>query len=166
MAVKGEDTIYCTDCGFSQRSDKYGFLHNASGIGEEIRHVSDWSRLIYNRLKERICAGKEDRISCKTQICMVDDEKHKFLPVGTGTVTLTQGKFRLEGTLNGETICKDISVVGTPTLPFSPGKHLELQDGATIYRCVLEDGKLVMKFINMLKIFYELSQNKTQIKAS
>ena len=28
-----------------------------------------------------------------------------------------------------------------------------------LYRCVLEDGKLVMKFINMVKIFYEL--NKT-----
>lgn len=30
-----------------------------------------------------------------------------------------------------------------------------IQDSQTIYRCVLKDGKLAMKFINMVKIFYE-----------
>ena len=49
--------------------------------------------------------------------------------------------------------------------PFSPGKHFEIQDGQMIYRCVLEDGKMVMKFINMLKIFYEQAQNMTPVKA-
>ena len=88
------------------------------------------------------------------------------MEVGSGTVTLIQGKFLLEGTLGGVPIQKEISVGNVPTLPFSPGKHLEIQDGATIYRCVLDDGRLVMKFINMLKIFYELGQHKQKEKAS
>lgn len=36
----------------------------------------------------------------------------------------------------------------------------ELFSGEDIYRCVLGDGRLVMKFINMVKIFYELHQNR------
>ena len=36
---------------------------------------------------------------------------------------------------------------------------VQLQDGETIYRCVLEDGRLVMKFINLVKIFYELNKS-------
>ena len=46
------------------------------------------------------------------------------------------------------------------TLPFTPGKHLEVQNGNDIYRCVLEDGRLAMKFINMIKIFFDLSREQ------
>lgn len=45
-------------------------------------------------------------------------------------------------------------------LPFSPGKYMEIQDGQNIYRCVLEDGKPVMKFINMVKAFHEIKGSK------
>ncbi len=62
----------------------------------------------------------------------------------------------VEGRINGEPVQLTISSEGLPTLPFSPGKYLEVQDGKTIYRCVLDDGQLVMKFINLLKIFYSL----------
>lgn len=160
MGVAEENVIFCKHCGFAQRSDDYGFFHNEKGVGEEIRHVSQWSKWIYSRLREKIEEDPQQSISCGTRICMVDDKKHKFMEVGSGTVTLMQGKFLLEGTLGGAPIKKEISVGNVPTLPFSPGKHLEIQDGATIYRCVLDDGRLVMKFINMLKIFYELGQRK------
>ena len=52
-------------------------------------------------------------------------------------------------------------IAGIPTLPFKPGKYLEVQHGSDIYRCVLSDGRLVMKFINMLKIFHELGSKKS-----
>ena len=160
MSTARSDTLTCTSCGYTQRSDVYGFLHKQGNVGEEIRHVSDWSRWIYEDLRARVDAQPEQTISCGTKIHMVDDKRHKFVEVGSGTVTLMPGKFLLEGTLGGAPICKEISVGNVPTLPFSPGRHLELQDGATIYRCVLEDGKLVMKFINLLKIFYERNQVK------
>ena len=155
-----EDRIACTACGFAQRSDELGFLHKESEAGEEIRHISQWSRRIYENLEAQIDAEPEQTLSCKTVIRMVDDKRHKFMEVGSGTVTLIPGKFLLEGTIDNAPISREISVLGVPTLPFSPGKYLELQDGAVIYRCVLEDGKLVMKFINMLKIFYQRHQVK------
>lgn len=65
-------------------------------------------------------------------------------------------RFLIEGMLHGEEVSLCIPIAGFPTLPFSPGKYLEIQDGQTIYRCVLQDGRLAMKFINMVKIFYEL----------
>ena len=48
-----------------------------------------------------------------------------------------------------------IPITNFASLPFKPGKHLEVQHGEKIYRCVLKDGHLAMKFINMVKIFYE-----------
>lgn len=104
-------------------------------------------------------------MSAMTQIFMVDDRRHKFMPAGKGMLTLSADGFHLEGTLDGTAFSKDISIAGLPTLPFSPGKHLELQEGGTIYRCVLDDGRLVMKFIHMLKIYYELAQSKNAVKA-
>lgn len=157
--------IFCTCCGFRQEADDYGFFHRIGDTGREVRYVSQWSRWIHDRLAEKMEIGQECSMSAMTQIFMVDDRRHKFMPAGKGMLTLSADGFHLEGTLDGTAFSKDISIAGLPTLPFSPGKHLELQEGGTIYRCVLDDGRLVMKFIHMLKIYYELAQSKNAVKA-
>lgn len=158
IAVKEESTIYCENCGFSQTADQYGFLHKNGQVGQEIRYVSDWSRQIYSLCKGKLSKGKDTVLSAKTAFHMVDAKKNKYVPVGEGTVTLNSEKFLLEGTLKGESFFLTVPTESFPTLPFRPGKYIEIQDGKTIYRCVLENGKLAMKFINMVKIFYELKK--------
>lgn len=157
MEVRDKSTLCCTECGYAEESDEYGFLHN-KGIGEEIRYVSDWSRLIFERHKETLRNAPDYTISAKTRIYMLDYDKHKFTWVGFGTVSLNREAFKLKGRLNGD--CVDLSIPSAkiPTLPFKPGKYLELQKGSDIYRCVLDDGKLVMKFINTVKAFFELNE--------
>ena len=159
MSIKESSVIACSECGYSQKSDKFGFLL-AQGDNREIRYVSDWSREKYDSIKERVINGEETAISDQTEFKMVDNKKHRFVSVGCGTVTLDKNGFYIEGTVNGEQINKKISIANVPSLPFSPGKYFEIQDGADIYRCVLENGKLVMKFINILKIFFELDNEK------
>lgn len=150
------DTIRCAACGYEQVSDRYGMLHNRKGLGEEIRYVSDWSRLIHNRLKERIRQGAESTLASAVAIRMVDERKNKFVEVGAGHLHLNRERFLITGTIHGQPVELNVPIGNIPTLPFSPGKHLEVQHGATIYRCVPEDRRLVMKFIQMVKIFYEL----------
>ena len=159
------NTLRCTHCGFTRKSDELGFLHDPAGNDETYRYVSDWSRMIYDRLEEKIRAGMEQSLSSGTKICVIDEKKHKFGEVGRGPVTLTPDRFRLEGSWNETPFCKEISTGNIPALPFSPGKYFEIQDGGQIYRCVLDDGKLVMKFINMVKIFFRLSQTAIREKA-
>ncbi len=155
MAVCHKDTIFCSNCGFAQRSDEYGFLHKLDGPGEEIRYVSDWSRLIQRNLAKKILSGEMQSLRAKICIQMIDPDKNAFQQVGTGELELQRGQFLLRGTLNGEEISLEISTFSTPTLPFSPGRYLEVQQGGTIYRCVPENGELVMKFIHMVKILYQ-----------
>ena len=157
MEVRDGSTLRCTCCGYEEVSDEYALLHKTGGSGEELRYVSDWSRLIYNRLKKRVEQGGETEFSCRTRICMVDPEKNKFRDVGGGTLSLTRERICLEGTINGESVSVEVPVCIIPTLPFGPGKYLEVQQGDAIYRCALEDGRLAMKFINLVKIFHELS---------
>ena len=154
------DRLRCSTCGYELQSDEYGFLHKSCAKGEEIRYVSDWSRLIYNRLKEKILSGIQDSLSCQTVIRMIDYDRKKFMDVGQGTLTLDRNQFTITGQIRGEETTLAIPIAGVPTLPFKPGKYLEVQQGSDIYRCVLSDGRLVMKFINMLKIFHELSAKK------
>ena len=155
MQAEGS-TLRCTACGYEQEGDRYGFLHNRKGLGEEIRYVSDWSRMIYTRLKERVLAGQEQSLSTPVTIRMIDPVSNKFRDVGEGTVSLNPERLGLTGTVNGEAIEVTAATAVIPTLPFSPGKHLEIQDGSDIYRCVPKDPRLVMKLINLIKIFYEL----------
>ena len=59
MQVKDKSTIFCTECGFAQKSDEYGFLHRVGEVGSEVRYVSDWSRMIYADLKDKIERGED-----------------------------------------------------------------------------------------------------------
>lgn len=132
-------------------------MHNKKGIGNEIRYVSDWSKHIFETVKKNIKCGIDDTLSSKTKISMIDYKKHKFVEVGEGTVLLSRDGFLIKGNINGEKTELSVSISNFASLPFSPGKYLEIQHGEDIYRCILQDGKLVMKFINMVKTFYELS---------
>lgn len=157
MTVKQGDSLYCESCGYCHRSDEFGFLHKASEHGQEIRYVSDWSKQIFSKLKEKLSKGEDTVLSARTAIHMVDPQKKKYVPAGDGMLTLSPEKFLIEGTLKGEEVSLSIPIASFPTLPFSPGKYMEIQDGQTIYRCVLEDGRPVMKFINMVKAFHQLN---------
>ena len=155
-----KDRLRCSACGYEQGSDAYGFLHKTSSHGEELRYVSDWSLGIYGRLKEKLVSGEVADLSTPMTIRMIDYDRKKFLDVGHGTLSLNARQFTIDGVIREQPVSLAVSIAGVPTLPFKPGKYLEVQDGNDIYRCVPEDGRLVMKFINMVKIFHELSQNK------
>ena len=157
IQLKDNNTLYCTECGYEQSTDKYGFMHNEKKIGAEIRYASDWSRLIYDDLKSKIQNGELESLSDKTKIHMIDYKKHKFVEVGEGTVTLTKENFKIVGKINGEEIDYVIPILSFASLPFKPGECFEIQHGSDIFRCVLDNANLVMKFINMVKIFYELN---------
>ena len=155
------NALTCTACGYAEESDAYGFLHNRKNIGPEIRYVSDWSKWIFQQLKFEIQQNPDDSLHVHTKIQLVNEKTSKFEDAGEGELTLSAAGFCLNGTLNGAPFELNAPVAGIPTLPFSPGKYLEIQNGNDIYRCVLEDGKLVMKFINLVKIFYELHAEET-----
>lgn len=156
MKVKDRSTIYCTNCGYEETSDEFAFLHNRKGIGRELRYVSDWSRHIFEKHREHLRENPDFSMSARTRVYMLDYEKHKFKWVGLGTLRLFKDKFQLEGVVNGKSIDLSIPSLKIPTLPFKPGKYLELQNGKDIYRCELDDGKQVMKFINTLKANFEI----------
>ena len=158
MKVRDNNTIVCENCGFEQESDEYAFMHNHKGIGPKLRYVSDWSKLIYENLKEKIKTGKEAVLSASTRIQMISLKDKKFVDVGQGCITLSPDSFFIDGNINGDVVQMHIPIGSFISLPFKPGKYLEIQQGDDIYRCVLDDGKLAMKFINMIKIFYELKK--------
>ncbi len=161
MEVKDSRILCCSACGYAQRSDRFAMLHRCSTHGDEIRYVSDWSRLIYSRLKQEVESGRVTSLSCSTAFHMIAPGKAKFSPVGSGSVTLNRDGFVLSGTINGQETQLHVPIHNVPTLPFSPGKYFEVQHGDDIYRCVLSDGRQAMKFINLLKIFAEIHSTAT-----
>ena len=160
ICVREHSILSCTACGYELTSDAYGFLHNEKGLGPEIRYVSDWSRRIFLSAVKEAETDSAIALSAQTEIRMIDYKKHKFVPVGDGIVSLSKDGFRIIGTINGNPVDLEIPIAGIPTLPFSPGKYFEVQSGKDIYRCALSDGRLVMKFINLVKSYYLLSQTE------
>ena len=156
MAVRDKNTIYCSACGYAQKSDAMGFLHLQSPVGRELRYVSDWNSYILSELENSILGG-QNVMSLPVSISIIREGESSFSSAGQGLLSLTMDGFVLEGSMDGEALSIRIPIVNTPILPFSPGKYLELQRDKDIFRCIPEDGRLVMKTINMLKIFHKLS---------
>lgn len=153
VEIHGKDTLHCTACGFEEKADAYGFLHKTSEVGEELRYVSDWSRKIYEIQQINVKSGAETEITTKVRISMIDEKKSKFFDVGEGTVRLSEKGFDVDAVLHGEMKQFFVSAANVPSLPFSPGRYFEIQNGQEIYRCFPEDGRIVMKLINLLKIY-------------
>ena len=160
IKAKNKDTLYCEKCGFAHTADKYGFLHSTSNNKDEFRYVSDWSRFVYNKIKSDIESGDLTELSARATIQAIDYNKHKYVDVGTANVTLTPEKFIITGNINSTWQKIEIPIAQFASLPFKPGCRIEIQHNKTSYRCVLDDGKLAMKFIDMVKIFYEINQSK------
>ena len=155
VEAQGKNILRCTACGFAQKSDALGFLHRINGDGEEIRYISDWSRRIRAALHTRLRAAAEPSLETPVRIRMIGNGEHKFTDAGEGTVRLTPRRIELNATIHGEPLRLEQPLVNIPSLPFSPGRHFEIQHGSTIYRCLPQDGRIVMKFIHMLQLFHE-----------
>lgn len=154
MRVRDKSTIYCTECGFAEVADRCGMLTKVSEVGEEIRYVSDWSKYIYQKEKERENLGEDMSLELETDIMTVDSRRRRFKHTGEGRLILTRDRVMLSGTCDGEPLEVSLSVACFPSLPFGPGRYVELQDGQDIYRCRLKRGEMAMKFINTLKILH------------
>ncbi len=162
IKVKNKNTLYCTECGFAHNSDKYGFLHNSGNVGDEIRYVSDWSSIIHKRVGEMIDSGEIVDISAKTKIQTIAYEKKKYVDVGYGTITVTPEKFILEGEINGKETKIEVPLNSFASIPFKPGCRIEIQHNKTSYRCVLDDGKLATKIVNVVETYYERIQEASK----
>ena len=157
MRIRAKNTIYCNKCGFEEVSDEYAFLHRKGKRGKEYRYVSKWSRVIYDHLQKRIHAGLEEGMSLPCAISVFNPQTRRHEPVGEATVSLTLHHFRIEGTLSGESTDLCIPTANFASLPFKPGKYFEIQHGDVSYRCFPTEGMTVMKFVNMVKIYYEIN---------
>ena len=165
MRVKKKKTIYCVQCGFEETSDKYAFLHNNKGVGEEVRHVSVWSRMIYNNLKERVENGKIKRLTTMARIQTIDPKKHKYRDAGKARITLTPDTLSVKGEINGEDVDLAMPTSTFPSLPFKPGRNFEIQHGDISYRCFPKKPLVVMKWVNLVKIYYEIKTAEKKAEA-
>ena len=166
VRVRNTNEIYCTECGFAERSDRCGMLTSIGKVGEEIRYVSDWARLILSREREKVLAGDEVLFDEPTEIHTVDIKAKRFKPRGEGRLILTRESVILRGTLSGEPLEVVVHASSLPSLPFKPGICVEVQSGADIYRCMLRDGRLAMKYINLLKSVNSLAAEREAAAAN
>ena len=159
FSVKTEgNRIFCTECGFAQEADEYGFMKKTSEVGKEYRHVSDWNKEIMAACEKELAGNEDFEMSIDADIHMIDFGEKRFKPVGSGTVRLTPKHIYLEGTVKGERIEKVMATASFPSLPFKPGKYFELQDGEITYRCLPSDGSISQKVVNCTKHFYHAMQ--------
>ena len=162
MKVKDESIIYCEKCGFEEKADEYGFLHKNSEFGEEIRHPSKWYGLIHDNVREKIESGELSELECNVEVQKIPDGKSKFEKIGDAKMKLTFNNFTLTGRICGEDTEIVTPIASFASLPYKPGKYLEIQHGDIIYRCLPDDGRLATKFINMVKVFYEIHTEKCE----
>lgn len=153
------NTLSCDSCGFTAKADRFGLLHSNE---TDIRYISAWTSAILKKLKCELT--DESSISLPCTVCTIDASRHCFQETGSGTVVLTAREISLKGSNNGGDLDICQSVSSFPTLPFSPGRYFEIQNGQEIYRCCPEEGKYVMEFINTLKLRHRAALEQSAVK--
>lgn len=156
VKTRNENEIYCEACGFCERADEYQFLHKASEVGEEIRYPSEWRERTRSVLMERVKNGEVSELSAKVEIKTIAGGKSKFRTAGEGTIMLNAEDFRITGVVNGEEMNLSIETASFAALPYKPGQYIEIQNGDAIYRCLPEDGREAIKFIDLLWVFHKM----------
>ncbi|MBO5945306.1 MAG: 1-acyl-sn-glycerol-3-phosphate acyltransferase, partial [Clostridia bacterium] len=96
IEAKARDTLCCTACSYSERSDRYGMLEKVSEVGEQIRYVSDWARKIRAHVKAELDSGTALPITLPATLHAINKKTSKFEEVGRATFTLTEDKITLD----------------------------------------------------------------------
>lgn len=162
MTVRNKNTLFCEACGYQAQADALGFLHTPDG-SDELRRASSWDREILEAMEREVLARNgEYSLSSAVEIHMIDAEKRRFVPVGSGVLTLDRQHFSLTGTVGGQPLDVTVGILNIPCLPSSPVRNcIELQDQEQIYRCVVtEPGFSEVRYLHLLKIFYRLNHEK------
>ena len=154
MQVENGNRLVCSACGYAHESDEYSMLHNVCGFGEEIRYVSDFAKKIYKIEEDNLRLEEGFSLSSKAKVRTIDYKKKKFVDVGEATLTITEHEAVIDGVVEGTETRIAVPSYIYPSLPFKPGKYIEIQLHEKEYRLVLEDGRLAMKFINLIKILH------------
>ena len=155
--------LFCTSCNNLAIADKYGLLHQGNEESVIYKKVCDWSSFIKNDLYKEIEEDLYYKMVGHGKIAMINSKKHKFEEVGEADITLERSVFKLKGTLNNEEFNKEISIKEIFLFPFSPGRHFEIQDGKTIYRIYLDNGVEATKWMNALRIIYQMNHSESLI---
>ena len=153
-----KNKIFCTECGYAEESDEYGFLHKIGEIGEEIRYVSDWSKMIYSGVLEKLCSGGDVYMKLPCDLEVLYGGAGKWKDCGKCTVTLTREGFTLSNTLYERYADTLIRIDHFASLPFIPGDSFEIQHGNDVLRCHPKNQYDVMRVINNVKALYELDE--------
>lgn len=156
VKTRNESEIWCEACGYCERADEYQFLHKVSDVGEEIRYPSEWRKRTRSALAERVKTGEVCELSAKVEIKTITTGKSKFQTAGEGVITLDADNFRIAGVVNGEKMDVSIPTASFASLPYKPGAYIEIQNGDEIYRCLPEDGREVIRFIDLLWVFHTI----------
>ena len=66
----------------------------------------------------------------------------------------------IDGVIKGEKTLLSFPASRFPSLPFKPRRNFEIRHGDVTYRCFPVKPLTVMKWVNLVKIYYELATAK------
>lgn len=159
MRVENKNTLRCSHCQNGAKANKFGFLEKTTESDVIFKHPSDWSRFIKDNIRKE-CSENDIVLSSHAEIYMINHKKCKYEKVGEGIVTLDKDKFNINGKIIEKEYCHDFPVSQLISLPVSPGRHFEIQDGIDIYRIILDNKAESLEWISTLEIFNQNSKLK------
>ncbi len=155
-----KSSLSCSACGYTVKSDKYGMLSAPEGKRTIFKYPSDWHAYIEGCVYREVEKNHDFRYETSGKIFTIDNKKHKFVEVGYGKITLDFDNFTIDGKVYGEPIYEVIRTDSFPLLPFKPGLRFEIQRGEEIYRIVPDDGRIVMKWMLILKSTFKIKHRQ------
>jgi 1-acyl-sn-glycerol-3-phosphate acyltransferase len=145
--------LICPHCQNRLVYDEYGLVNN-EGLDELFAKQEA-------RVRKQIDDFPNYLFSGSTRVMSFRNNELVF--VGQGVLTISQGEYIYEGTVDSEPTRLTFNAVNIPSLPSDIGRNIQIYDGNQIYQFEMDNKWLPTKMVHVGEYQYELSQIKSKL---
>ncbi|PKK99979.1 MAG: hypothetical protein CVV56_08485 [Tenericutes bacterium HGW-Tenericutes-1] len=138
--------IICPACDNHLTYDAYGLLN---GIGVDELFLNQEARV-----RQEIVSNKEYSLSGSTKVMSIRNQL--LVVVGQGVLTIKNGEYIYEGSIDNEIKTLTFKANSIPSLPSDIGRNVQIYEGNQIYQFEMDNKWLPTKMVHMGEYLYEL----------
>lgn len=159
-----ENTLYCENCNNKAEMNERLFFESVSPESVIFDGIDNW----YDFQKEHLLTEIQNtdfELTANTQLQWNDPGKYGYQKMGNGSLQMNRESIIYKGSVLGKQEILIFNMKDIVMVPYAAGEYFEIAKGSDIRRFVLEDVRMMMKWVLAIRLIRdEFYENQTPIQ--